>query len=169
MNLRPATIRDLELLKYWDKQQHVIDNVGVDVWDWENDLLRQVDWCELYIAEHQGKSIGFIQILDPYRDEEAYWGEVSDNLRAIDIWIGEKQDLGKGYGSVMMKIAVNKCFSNNDVQGILLDPFETNRKAHRFYERLGFRFIEKRLFDQDKCLVYRLDRNIWEQLASLYH
>lgn len=31
-------------------------------------------------------------------------------------------------------------------------------KAHRFYERLGFTFVEERNFDGDDSFVYLLDR-----------
>jgi hypothetical protein len=29
-------------------------------------------------------------------------------------------------------------------------------RAHRFYERLGLRFVERRRFGNDDCFVYRL-------------
>ena len=34
----------------------------------------------------------------------------------------------------------------------------SNVRAQRFYERRGFRFLERRRFGQDECFVYRLDR-----------
>ena len=37
-------------------------------------------------------------------------------------------------------------------------PHDANTRAHRFYERLGFRFVERRRFGRDDCFVYRLDR-----------
>lgn len=40
----------------------------------------------------------------------------------------------------------------------IIDPLATNVRAHRFYERLGFRFVERRRFSTDECFVYRLDR-----------
>jgi aminoglycoside 6'-N-acetyltransferase len=33
--------------------------------------------------------IGFVQIIDPAREESHYWGDAPGGLRAIDIWIGE--------------------------------------------------------------------------------
>ncbi|MEL6831284.1 MAG: GNAT family N-acetyltransferase, partial [Pseudomonadota bacterium] len=32
---------------------------------------------------------------------------------------------------------------------------------HRFYQRLGFRPIGRRMFEDDDCLVHRLDRADW--------
>ncbi len=90
MNLRPATPADLDLLRYWNQQLHVIAAAPNVDWHWEEELDRTPDWRELLIAEIHGRAIGFIQIIDPAREESHYWGDVAANLRAIDIWIGGK-------------------------------------------------------------------------------
>jgi aminoglycoside 6'-N-acetyltransferase len=46
---------------------------------------------------------------------------VAADLRAIDIWIGEETDLGKGYGTKMMQLVIARCFSNPTVMAILID------------------------------------------------
>jgi aminoglycoside 6'-N-acetyltransferase len=61
----------------------------------------------------------------------------------------------------MMQLAIQHCFKDKLITAILIDPLETNMKAHRFYERLGFKFLEKRKFGDDNCRVYRLDRTDW--------
>jgi aminoglycoside 6'-N-acetyltransferase len=97
MHLRRATLADLPTLRRWDEQPHVIAASGDDDWfDWENEIPREVDWAEMLIAEEGGRPIGFIQIIDPAREESHYWGDCEENLRAIDLWIGEAGDLGKG-------------------------------------------------------------------------
>ena len=159
MKLRPATINDLDLVKYWDTQQHVIDCDPDDEWNWEIELNRNPSWREQLIAELNGEPIGFIQIIDPYLEESHYWGSVEKNKKAIDIWIGEESNLNKGYGTLMMKLAIERCFQNQDIDGILIDPLKSNVKAHRFYERLGFEFIEERQFERSDCFVYELKRN----------
>ncbi len=162
ISLRRATINDLAILLHWDQQQHVIDSDPDDDWDWKNELKRFPDWREQLIAEIDGKPLGFIQIIDPYLEESHYWGEVGKNLRAIDIWIGEQEDLGKGYGTVMMNLAINRCFKDPKVTAILIDPLESNTRAIRFYKRLGFKFLEKRIFGESQCEVLKLDREDWK-------
>lgn len=159
ITLRAATISDLELILYWDKQQHVIDSDPDDDWNWEVELKRDPEWREQLIAELNGKPIGFIQIIDPYYEESHYWGKIDKNKRAIDIWIGEEKNLNKGYGTKMMQLAIQRCFSNAFVDAILIDPLKSNTKAHRFYKRLGFEFVEERQFDDSLCFVYELKRN----------
>jgi len=158
IELRPASIDDLELLRYWDTKQHVLDCDPDNEWDWEIELPRNPSWREQLVAELDGVPIGFVQIIDPYLEETHYWGEVEPNKRAIDIWIGEESNLNKGYGTTIMKLAIDRCFKDPQVDGILIDPLKSNTKAHRFYERLGFKFIEERSFDGDLCYIYELKR-----------
>jgi aminoglycoside 6'-N-acetyltransferase len=161
MRLRPATLEDVELLRRWDDQPHVIDSDPHDDWTWEIELDRSPDWREQLIAEVDGVPIGFVQIIDPAREDSHYWGDVPPDLRAIDIWIGEPTWLGKGYGTQMMRLALARCFAEPAVSAVLIDPLASNTRAHRFYERLGFKFVERRQFGPDDCHVYRLDRADW--------
>lgn len=103
ITLRPATIDDLDILNYWDTQQHVIDSDPDDEWNWETELLRLPEWRAQLVAELDGTPIGFVQIIDPYLEETHYWGTIAPNKRAIDIWIGEQQYLNKGYGTTMIQ------------------------------------------------------------------
>jgi aminoglycoside 6'-N-acetyltransferase len=164
VTLRAAKIDDLALLRHWDEQPHVIaSGVDGDEWNWADELEKNPEWREFLIAEIDGRPIGFIQIIDPLLEESHYWGEdVEPNLRAIDIWIGEKDDLGKGYGTEMMRQAIGRCFAPPEITAIIIDPLASNRDAHRFYERLGFKFVERRQFDDDDCFVYRLERADWK-------
>ena len=168
INLRPATLADLNLLRHWDEQPHVIASDPNDDWDWEVELARSPDWREQLIAEIDGRPIGFIQIIDPAQEDSHYWGHVEENLRAIDIWIGEEIDLGKGYGTQMMRLELARCFADPLVTAILVDPLASNTRVHRFYERLGFKFIEHRCFGDDECFVYRLNREDWHHTSEVY-
>ncbi|GMN11206.1 GNAT family N-acetyltransferase [Croceitalea sp. MTPC9] len=158
ITLRQATPKDLELLLYWDTKQHVINADPDEDWDWEKELAFNPPWREQLIAELNGSPIGCIVIIDPREEETHYWGDVPKNLRALDIWIGEEDNLGKGYGTIMMNLAIERCFSDSKVNKILIDPLKSNIKAHRFYERLGFQFIEERVFNDVVCFVHELNR-----------
>ena len=158
IHLRAATISDLDLVRYWDTKQHVIDCDPEDQWDWEFELNRAPSWRKQFIAQLGSTPIGFLQVIDPFLEDTQYWAPIGPNKRAIDIWIGEEYHLNKGYGSKMMALAIQRCFKEPSVQSILVDPLKTNTRAHRFYERLGFRLIEEREFNGAACLVYELKR-----------
>jgi len=164
MKLRKATLADLPLLRHWDSMAHVIAATGADdPYDWASELPRDVPWREFLMAEIEDVPIGIVQIIDPANEESHYWGEIERNLRAIDIWIGEEADLGRGYGTQMMTLALNRCFADPAVKAVLIDPLASNVRAHRFYERFGFAMVERRTFGLDDCLVYRLARDDWRR------
>lgn len=167
IHLRPATLADLALLRRWDDEPHVVESDPNDDWQWEEELGRDPEWREQLIAEVDGQPIGFLQIIDPALEESHYWGECPPNLRAVDIWIGEAWALGRGYGTEMMRLALERCFANAEVEAVLIDPLASNVRARRFYERLGFVYVEDRRFGEDECAVYRLERAVWEERRKL--
>lgn len=134
IRLRAAQVDDIPLLTHWDEQPHVIESDPNDDWNWESGLARDPEWREQLVAEADGVPIGFVQIIDPAREDSHYWGECPPNLRAIDIWIGEASYIGRGFGT----------------------------RARRFYEKIGFTFVDIRRFGEDVCAVYRLDREVVE-------
>ncbi|HLS83123.1 MAG TPA: GNAT family N-acetyltransferase, partial [Arenimonas sp.] len=161
IRLRPARPDDLDLLRRWDEEPHVVASDPNDDWGWETELARNPDWREQLIAELDGRPIGFIEIIDPAREEEHYWGDIEPDLRALDIWIGEPDCLGRGYGTEMMRQALARCFADPAVSAVLIDPLQSNDDAIRFYRRLGFREVGPRRFGLDDCLVMRLERSGW--------
>jgi len=161
IRLRSATSADVALLRRWDDEPHLAATLGDDDWQWETELGVAHDWREQLVAERDGRPIGYVEIIDPAREPERYWGDVPPNLRAVDIWIGEVSELGEGHGTAMMRLALARCFAAPDVTAVLVDPLASNARAHRFYERLGFARVERRTFGDDDCWVYRLERGRW--------
>lgn len=161
ITLRRATLADVDKLYEWDKKPHVIASGTDDDWVWEDAINNTADWQEQLVAELNGTPIGVIQIIDPEREETHYWGNIAPNLRAIDIWIGEETELNKGYGTQMMQLAIERCFAPKEVTAVIIDPLAHNTDAIRFYQRLGFEFVEKRVFGDDECDVHQLSREKW--------
>jgi aminoglycoside 6'-N-acetyltransferase len=123
----------------------------------------QSDVYRYYIAELEGRPIGAMLIIDPHLEPTHYWGEIEPNLRAVDIWIGAAADRESGYGEQMMQLAFQRCFEEPKVTAILIDPLNSNTRAHRFYQRLGFEPVGRRTFGDDDCLVHRLTRAEWRR------
>jgi GMP synthase-like glutamine amidotransferase/RimJ/RimL family protein N-acetyltransferase len=162
--LRRATPADAAVLRHWDTQSHIVEAKGDGDWQWESELAKKHPASrEQLIADVNGKPIGYLEIIDPALDEEHYWGDIEPNQRAIDLWIGEPEYIGKGYGTRMMELALARCFADHSVKAIVIDPLGTNTRAIRFYERLGFEFVERRQFGDDDCSVFQLTRSRYEQ------
>jgi len=160
MQLRLATPADISTLQAWDRKPHVMAATGshAGASDWVHEIALDVPWWELLIAEDAGRPIGVLRIIDPAEEETHYWGDCPPNLRAIDIWIGEEADHGRGLGSEIMRLALAHCFANPAVTAVLIDPLSSNLRARQFYERLGFREVGPRRFGEDACVVYRFER-----------
>jgi aminoglycoside 6'-N-acetyltransferase len=161
IELRPMRLDDVEHLERWDEDPDVAASGGDDDWyDWPLELSRgEFDWREFLIAEEDGRPVGFVQLIDASEEESHYWGDdVPAGAWAIDIWIGAPEDRGRGLGAEMMRLALARCFDRHCASEVLIDPLASNEGALRFYERLGFEFVEERDFGGDHCRVYRLPR-----------
>ena len=169
--LRPATLEDVPHFEQWDREPHVIaatsDDPDADVAfedaEWREEISNDDPASAYFVAEVDGHPIGAMQVIDPALERTHYWGEdCPPNLRAMDIWIGDSDYLNRGFGTKMMATAINRAFADTNVEAIIIDPLNSNTDAHRFYQRLGFRPIGRRLFEEDDdCLVHRLDRADW--------
>lgn len=68
ITLRTATLDDLELIRRWDDEPHVIDSdPSTGDWDWARELQFFPTWREQLIAEH-----------DVYRITRAEWLAAND-------------------------------------------------------------------------------------------
>ena len=152
LKFRPASISDLDLLKFWDQQPHIIE-AGANDWDWDKDLNESAEWRQQYIIEYDDRPIGFVQIMDPATPENNYWHPIPNNYKAIDIWIGEKEYLGRGIGTNIMEMAMDICFSDPMVEAIVIDPLSSNLRAIQFYKRLGFEHLEDRIMQGEEIYV----------------
>ena len=157
---RKARLEDAALLALWDEDPDVIasnpNEAGVT--DWAAEISRDDPYSEILIFEEDGRPIGVVGDIDPAREATHYWGECEAGLRAFDIWIGAAADRGRGLGAEMMRQALARAFADPQVKAVIIDPLASNVRALRFYERIGFRPVERRRFGQDDCLVMRYDR-----------
>jgi aminoglycoside 6'-N-acetyltransferase len=167
--IRQATLGDVGHFERWDVDPDVIacandDPAAEEAFGapWADEIAVNSAVSCYYVAELDGRPIGAMQVIDPHLEPTHYWGDIAPNLRAIDIWIGAPEDRNRGLGDAMMRLAIDRCFADG-ADAIVIDPLASNLRAHRFYERLGFRFVERRSFGDDACFVYRLNRAEWRQ------
>ena len=161
VELRPMKVDDVGLLARWDDDSDVaaaLGGRGAGWYDWPVELVRDVPWRELLIAEEDGRPIGFVQLIHASEEESHYWVDVKPGTWALDIWIGSPGDRGRGLGAQAMRAAVARVFEQPGADTVVIDPKVSNRRAIAFYERLGFERVGEREFDGDSCLVMRLLR-----------
>ncbi|HEY0961857.1 MAG TPA: GNAT family N-acetyltransferase [Pseudomonadales bacterium] len=172
ITLRPAVAADIAWLELWDDDPAVVSAASDDPdatvafgCDWADELTQQDAYSRYYIGECDGRPIGAMQVIDPHMEATHYWGRIERHLRALDIWIGAAADRSKGYGEMMMRRAFVLCFADPGVTAIVIDPLNSNTRAHAFYRRLGFVPTHRQTFGgTDDCLVHRLTRAAWAAL-----
>ncbi|MEM9527182.1 MAG: GNAT family N-acetyltransferase, partial [Bacteroidota bacterium] len=62
-----------------------------------------------------------------------------------------------------MQLALERCFAAKEVEEVLIDPLKSNIRAIKFYRSIGFTFVEDRMFGEEECAVYVIDRASWEE------
>lgn len=151
---------DVDLLERWDDDPDVVAALGgrgSDWYDWHVELARDVPWRELLVAVERDRVVGFVQLVDA-AEETHYWGEVEPDTWALDVWIGDASDRGRGLGTAIMRAALRRVFDRHGASCLVIDPQVSNERAIEFYRRLGFDEVGVREFDDDRCLVMRVDR-----------
>lgn len=69
--------------------------------------------------------------------------EVSTDTAGIDMFIGEKDFLHKGYGSqILQQFLSEVVFVQKGIERVITGPEPENKSAIRVYEKAGFRYIK---------------------------
>ena len=91
----------------------------------------------------------------------------------VGIFIGNKTYWGKGYGSTAMKLMLQFGFNRLNLNRIYLHVFETNPRAIRSYEKVGFKLegrLRQDIFKNGKyidVLMMSVLRSEWDEGSGL--
>lgn len=67
-----------------------------------------------------------------------------DGSAELGIFIGEEENLSKGYGSEAIKLLVNFAFKELRLHNIMLTVYDLNPRAQRAYTKCGFKEFGRR-------------------------
>jgi len=87
----------------------------------------------------------------------------------VGIFIGEKQLWNQGYGSEAMALMLRPVFKTLNINRVMLRVYETNQRAIRAYEKVGFvhegrlRQAEHRNGEYIDVLFMSVLRNEWKE------
>ncbi len=65
---------------------------------------------------------------------------VGDRVRSLDVFIGDADDLGRGYGTALISEFLERCMP--DASDVVIDPEATNPCALHVYRKVGFRMVD---------------------------
>ncbi len=98
---------------------------------------------KVFIIQYKGKDIGLIQL---YKFEyDIKLDELKDfkNIYEYDLFIGEKEYLSKGIGTIIVKLINEMLYSNYGADAIILRPFKRNTRAIKCYEKCDYKLIKE--------------------------
>lgn len=143
VGLRPFEIeQDVQLIYRWlsdedvrvwyDEGEHSLDNYSA--------MFAPEDHNHQFIIEIDGDPAGYVQA---YRlsDEPEYQRQLGLDHDAVslDIMLGERHFRGKGWGSVVLRAALDRIvFGQMNAGYACINPDPKNERAVRAYEKAGF-------------------------------
>jgi RimJ/RimL family protein N-acetyltransferase len=155
ITFRPLAEADLPLIHAWLNNPEVARFYGLDLENLTRPTLDQV--VEHYMPRIRGerptfcyvimsgqRPAGFIQTyrVGDYPDY-ARAIEYDDDAWAIDLFIGEDDCRGGGFGSrALVRFLESEVFSRPGVEAAVISPNPDNKRAIRAYEKAGFRHLK---------------------------
>lgn len=97
-----------------------------------------------FIVCVNGQEIGYIQYYNAYDfpREQGYEIEgLPQNMASLDVLIGEKDAMGKGWGSRILNQFLEEHIFNH-FEAVFVDPDTSNVQAIRAYEKSGFKKVK---------------------------
>lgn len=139
--LRPILFEDTDLIVKWRNQKYVQDNF---IYREQLTSGMHDNWMKTKVAN--GEVIQYVICTnDSIPIGSVYFRDIDNENRQSEfgIFIGEKNALGKGYGSEATYLFVKFGFEKLNFLNIKLRVLDYNIHAIRLYENIGFKRISE--------------------------
>jgi RimJ/RimL family protein N-acetyltransferase len=144
ITFRRLTWMDLPLLHEWLGRPHVAEwwSPSPSLEEVEQEfgpLTSHESTTRPYMALFDGAPSGYIQSYVAMGSGEGWWIDERDpGVRGIDQFLAHPEQLGRGFGTAMIRAFVRFLFADPAVTRIQTDPSPDNLRAIRCYEKAGF-------------------------------
>ena len=143
MNLRlhDVTSDDLPLIEQWAQADHVRQ-----YWGDPSENIRQLRaapgagrWRAIIVAD--GRKVGLVLWQHPTREELDVAGltDIPESVIDIDIMIGERDAVGRGVGSAVLRLVAEKTLADPAVPLVIGCARSDNLASQRAFAKAGFR------------------------------
>ena len=98
----------------------------------------------MFVIKMDARPIGIIQSyrVDAFPDYVAQLGGLAEPAFGVDLFIGERELIGKGHGTALLRDFVRQGFDRYGVGYCVIGPSRSNEAAIRSYEKAGFRHLK---------------------------
>jgi aminoglycoside 6'-N-acetyltransferase len=135
---RPMNAMDLEIIRRWLTIPHVAQWWG-DPREQFALISEDLDHpaMDQFIVTDGDRPFAYLQCYDPTAWPDNGLGVQPRGTRGIDQFIGEEDMIGRGHGSALIRLFVDRLL-NAGTPRTLTDPDPRNARAIRAYEKAGF-------------------------------
>lgn len=141
LRLRPLSDGDVPQLKAWLCRAHVArwyEHPAAWLAEVQN-RHGEFCWIHHYIAELDGRAVGFGQHYAYGDSGEAWHGETEiAGTYSIDYLIGERADLGKGLGKALVLALLNEIRRERGARRVIVQPDAENAASRGALLSAGF-------------------------------
>jgi RimJ/RimL family protein N-acetyltransferase len=151
--------RSAHVAEWWWNDEDREPTLSGVIEEYRADVRGQTETTACFI-ELKGQPIGFIQFYpwQAYPEELVEMGfELPPGFWGVDIFIGEADQLGRGYGSQAIGLLSRNLRQDRGATGIALVVARDNHRAQRAYEKAGMRRVRD---------VLDIDRRNGERIPS---
>lgn len=152
IDFRPLEEKDFQQIYIWANTDFVIQWYGkkpLTIEDVKRDYGATIsgdDPTDSYIIIIDGVDVGYLQtyFYSDYRQDGYYEAlEADEGSAGVDLFIGHKDYIHKGYGVRIMKIFLKEyVFTNPKVSNCIITPEPDNIVAIKTYEKAGFKWYK---------------------------
>ena len=149
ITFKEFAFEDVPLYYEWAEKKHVNEVWFLEGYQPKEYILKKIEKNGIespFVILIDEKPIGYIQYWDVHardiieKDKRDYFTGSPAGTYGIDLFIGEEEYLGKGYGSKILRQFSQLLFEKYGALKLVVDPMASNKKAIRSYEKAGFNF-----------------------------
>jgi len=166
VTFRKLTLDDLELIYRWLNQPYVHEwydkdkeNTIEEITERYGPKIKGEKPTDCYLCLYEDKPVGYLQT---YRVND--WPEFGDYLNyddsvaSVDLFIGDQEFVGTGFGSLMLKLFLQKVvFIQPNIFMCIIGPEPGNKRAICAYEKVGFKHNQTVRIGDEPDLTYIME------------
>jgi RimJ/RimL family protein N-acetyltransferase len=137
----PLAESDFNFIESWLQEPHVQKTWGNEKWEesYEKYLFRiSSDSVKQFIIQIDTEPVGYIQYYWASKVGDGWWEGFDENTVGFDLYIGNPNYLGKGYGKIIVNAFLRLLFQDSKICRIIADPSPQNEKIINLLKNVGF-------------------------------
>jgi len=143
---RPALKSDKNIILEWLEQDYIQEwlfGEGLEntIRDLENSLAGESSYFQHWLALENKTPVAYLMTssISKHSDDMRVWSQTKGRVITLDIFIGNRDYLGKGFAHLVIQEFLHDRFP--EIDEVLIDPEVSNKKAVHVYQKAGFKVL----------------------------